>query len=414
MGSPQKYFVFILLGLLIFGCSTDRSKERTIVIWHQMRPDEREILRIQLSRFQSLHHDTLKVVEVYKETEELRNGFVIASIAGQGPDLVYGPSDPVGIYEATRTIRPLEDLFVPEEISLFDSSGILNYKGHLYMIADKIGNHLALVYNKKYVNAPPETDTGLVNLALDIQAKFGRTANRPNVYGIAWNYTEPFFYIPFFTGFGGWIFRDDGVTPNLNTPEMIAGLNYIRALRDTYRIVPNESDYEIADALFKDGKSAMIINGDWSWAGYLNRGLDIGIAPLPLNTSTGLWAAPMTSPKGYSMNVNVTPEREGMVVSLLKFLLNEENQLETARALNTAPTLLSLYGHPDIVANEILRNSLLQIKRGKTMPVVPELRAIWDSMRPGYQAVMGGALTPEQAAEQMQRLAEKKIKDMRE
>jgi maltose-binding protein MalE len=42
------------------------------------------------------------------------------------------------------------------------------------------------------------------------------------------------------------------------------------------------------------------------------------------------------------------------------------------------------------------------------------MRAVWDAMRPGYQAVMGGARTPEQAAKDMQALAVRKIKDMNE
>ena len=48
------------------------------------------------------------------------------------------------------------------------------------------------------------------------------------------------------------------------------------------------------------------------------------------------------------------------------------------------------------------------------MPVIPELRAIWDSMRPSYQAVLGGAKSPEQAAREMQDLAVRKIKEMNE
>ena len=48
-----------------------------------------------------------------------------------------------------------------------------------------------------------------------------------------------------------------------------------------HRIIPNEADYNVADILFKDGNAAMIINGDWSWAGYRKAGLDIGVAPLP-------------------------------------------------------------------------------------------------------------------------------------
>jgi len=195
---------------------------------------------------------------------------------------------------------------------------------------------------------------------------------------------------------------------------MVDALNFVRQLRDVEKILPNEADYEIADALFKDGKAAMLINGDWSWAGYAQKGIDIGIAPLPRITATGLWCAPMTSPKGYSVNVNMKKEKLTLVVELLKYLLSEECQLETVKALNTAPTLKALYRHPDILSNENLQNSLLQIARGKSMPVVPQMRAVWDAMRPSYQAVMGKARTPQQAAQDMQSQALRKIRDMNE
>lgn len=406
-------FVFCLVTLVFEGCVGKSNSPNRIVIWHQMRPEEQVVLQRQLARYMQNHPD-VTVLELFKETEQLRSGYVVGALAGQGPDLVYGPSDPVGVYEATKSIRPLEDLFSEPYLAQFDSASLLRYRGHLYQIADKIGNHLALVFNKKYVQVPPQTDKELIELSKRIQNSYGYVAGRPNVYGVTWNYIEPFFFIPFYTGFGGWVFAGDGVTPSLDNPAMVHALNFIRQLRDKEKIVPNEADYEIADALFKDGKAAMLINGDWSWAGYAQKGIDLGIAPLPKITATGLWCAPMTSPKGYSININVRKEKLPLVVDLLKFLLSEENQLETVRALNTAPTRKSLYSFPEILSNQNLQNSLLQIARGKPMPVVPEMRAVWDAMRPGYQAVMGGARTPEQAAKDMQALAVRKIKDMNE
>jgi maltose-binding protein MalE len=409
------FIPLLVLGsaLLISGCGRRSERPDHLVIWHQMRPDEQVILHRQLARYMQAHPG-VTVEEIFKETETLRSAYVVAALAGQGPEMVYGPSDPVGVYVATKSVRPLEDLFTADDLNGLDSLALLRYRGHLFQIADKIGNHLALVYNKKYVTKPPETDLELISMSKKIQDQYGYTAGRPNVYGISWNYIEPFFFIPFYTGFGGWVFADDGITPTLDNRSMVDALNFIRRLRDVDKIVPFEADYEIADALFKDGRAAMLINGDWSWAGYVKKGIDLGVAPLPKITSTGLWCAPMTSPKGYSVNVNVTSQKLPLVVDLLRFLLSPECQLETAKELNTAPTRKTLYMHPDIISNAILQNSLLQISRGKPMPVVPEMRAVWDAMRPSYQAVMGGARTPEQAAADMQAQAIRKIRDMNE
>ena len=202
--------------------------------------------------------------------------------------------------------------------------------------------------------------------------------------------------------------------PTLDTRAMIDGLKFIRDLRDKYKVIPGEADYNIADALFKDGKSAMIINGDWSWAGYKKAGIDIGVAPLPKIVETGLWCEPMVSPKGFSLNANVSREKQALVVELIKFLMQPDLQLQTAKELNTMPTRKEAVNSPFVQNNDIMRNSALQIEHGRPMPVVPELRAIWDAMRPSYQAVLGGAKTPEQAARDMQELALQKIKEMNE
>jgi arabinogalactan oligomer/maltooligosaccharide transport system permease protein len=55
------------------------------------------------------------------------------------------------------------------------------------------------------------------------------------------------------------------------------------------------------------------------------------------------------------------------------------------------------------------RASLAQLENGRLMPVATELRAVWDAMRPSYQALLGGNMTPEEAAAKMQRDAVEKI-----
>jgi len=396
--------------LLAAGCAP-RKDLRHIVIWHQMRVDERLILADQLKQFMALHPGVV-VEEIYKETEELRSGFIVAAIAKQGPDLVYGPSDMVGPFEVMHIIAPLEDLFPRDYLDSFIPQALTYYKGHLYQIADKIGNHLTLVYNKKMVTTPPRTDTEL----LDMGKQLTRDLNgdgKTDQYALTWNYTEPFFFVPFLTGFGGWVMNEQG-EPTLDSQAMVNGLKFIQDLRDKYRIIPGEADYNIADALFKDGKSAMIINGDWSWAGYKKAGIDIGVAPLPRIVETGLWCEPMVSPKGFSLNANVPGEKRDLVIELLRFLMQPSLQLQTARALNTMPTRREAVQSDFVQNNDIMKNSALQIEHGRPMPVVPELRAIWDAMRPSYQAVLGGAKTPEQAAKDMQDLALRKIKEMNE
>jgi maltose-binding protein MalE len=122
----------------------------------------------------------------------------------------------------------------------------------------------------------------------------------------------------------------------------------------------------------------------------------------------------MVSPKGFSINANVTEEKRRWVIELIRYLMLPENQQEAARELFTMPTHKAVQAGEFVRTNEILRNSRLQIEHGRTMPVVPEVRAIWDAMRPSYQAVLAGTKSAEQAARDMQLMALRRIKEMNE
>ncbi len=297
--------IFLALSLLVLGCAKIR-KNNDIVIWHQMGVDVREVLQKQLNAFEKIHPN-IKVRQLFKGTEELRSSYIIAAIGGQGPDLVYGPSDQVGPFEAMKIIKPLNSVFDSTYLSKFNKRGLVYYKGKLWMIADRIGNNLALIYNKKLVPVPPRTDKQLIRIGEKL-TKDTNGNGRIDQYGLVFNYTEPFFFVEFFTGYGGWFF-DKNYNPTLDTPAMVKALQFIQNLRDKYKIMPKESDYNIADVLFKDGRAAMIINGDWSWASYSKAGIDYGIAPLPYMVESHRYAAPLVSPMGYSINANVSPEK---------------------------------------------------------------------------------------------------------
>jgi len=407
----KKILPFLTFLFILCGCSKKDNSVTEITIWHQMRVDEREVLQRQLDQFMKLN-PTIRVTQLYKETEELRSGFIIAAIGGQGPELVYGPQDQVGPFEVMKIILPLDTIFSTEILNKFNDKALIYSNNRLWMIADKLGNHLALVYNKKLVKNPPRTDKELIEIGKSLTKDLNNDG-KIDQYGLVWNYTEPFFFIPFLTGFGGWVF-DENLNPTLDNQSMVKALQFISDLRDKYKIIPGEADYDVADVLFKEGRSGMIINGDWSWASYGKAGIDYGIAPLPLILETGLYAAPMISAKGYSINANVNPEKIPAIKKLFEFLLSPEQQLETAKKLNTFPTRIELYEDPFIKENEILNNSRRQIELGKPMPIVPEMRAVWDAIRPSYQAVLGGAMSPHDAAKLMQIETTKKIREMNE
>jgi maltose-binding protein MalE len=372
-----------------------------IVIWEQMDPEERARFEQNLESYRASHPD-VTVEHVPYETEQLRSQYITAASGGEGPDLVFGPSDQVGPLSLLQLIRPLDrtlpagffDRFVPQALDTLD--------GHLWAAPDQVGNHLVLVYNRKLVPQPPRTHDEFLRTA--------RAQTKDGVYGFAMNLMEPYWLVPFLAGYGGWV-MDDGRRPTLDTPAMREALAYLGRLKNEEKIMPGESDYQIAETLFKEGKAAMIVNGPWSWLGYRKAGIDVGVAPI-WTLPNGRSASPMTASKGYSINTNVPEDKLPAVIELLTFLTSAEAQLLRATELGILPSHRDAWADPSVQGDPTLRESQRAFELGRRMPVVPEMRVLWDVMRPGMQQVMNRTKTPAAAAAGMQAAAVREIAGM--
>ncbi|MBN1482164.1 extracellular solute-binding protein [candidate division KSB1 bacterium] len=385
-----------------------------IVVWHSLRPLEREVLRAVLEKFAKDHPDW-QFSELFYDPESARTNFIISALGGSGPALLRGANDNIGPLAELGVIRPLDDFFAQTMLDSFITDPLhanTYFDDHLYQIADRIGNHLCLVYNKALISTPPTTMTELI----DIGKKLTMDKNgdgKIDQYALVWNYTEPFFAAPFIGGFGGWIV-DEHNRPTLNTAPVVKAAQFIYDLATVFKIIPPECDYEIANALFKDGSAAMIINGSWSWGTYIENGIDIGLARIPMVDETNLWPTPAVQPMGYSINVNLKNEKLAITVALLKYLTSSDVQLRFTAVSRAIPARKDAYNSPLVQENEMVKASLDQLLVGRVTPPVTELRWIWDAMRPGYQAIFTGQQSPQQAAAGMQKLAEKLIRENRE
>ncbi|MDX1531967.1 MAG: extracellular solute-binding protein [Rhodothermales bacterium] len=397
----------LLLVPLLVGCGEEDDRVR-LRLWHQKIGAERVFFDEVIARYNAAHPDVV-VEPLYRETEELRNLFVVGSVGGQGPEVIYGPADNVGVLALTETILPLDEVLPDSFLARFTDEGVVRWEGEPWMVADQLGNHLVLVYNKDLLPEPPGTTDELVEALQRITVDEDGDG-RPDRYGLTWNYREPFFFIPFLTGFGGWVMDEDG-TPTLDTEATVRAIRFILDLRDRYEVIPGESDYDVAETLFKEQRAATIINGPWAWAAYGDAGVDYAIAPLPVVSETGRPIASMVSAKGYSVNVNVEEAKLPYVRDLLMHLTGPEIQEAMAEQLASIPTLARVRESDAVQANPELQRSLAAVERGRMMPIAPQMRQVWDGMRGPYQLVMNGAVTPEEGAALMQREVEKRIAD---
>jgi arabinogalactan oligomer/maltooligosaccharide transport system substrate-binding protein len=374
--------------------ATEPSGPVSFQLWTQEGESDGGFQFVQkLANQYMAEHPDVTIEVVQKSTENLREDFQTASLAGEAPELLWTVNDHAGPFTAAGLIQPVDGMYDAKQ---FVESVILD--GKSWGVPITSGNHLMLLYNKSMVPTPPQTTNDLISVA--------KSLTKGDVYGFVYNDTEPFWLVPWLGGFGGRVFEADGVTPSLNTPAMVNTLKFLYDLEFVHKIVPAEADYGTADTLFKEGKAAMIVNGDWSLGDYRTAlGANFGVAPLPVVSATGLRAAPYTAPKLFMIAEGVSGNVLAAVKSFITFATNEQNEIAIANEIARLPGRLSAQKASSIVSDPILTASAQAVAYGTPMPAVLEMRANWDAMKPEMAAVLSGSKTPAQAAADMQAAA---------
>jgi arabinogalactan oligomer/maltooligosaccharide transport system substrate-binding protein len=334
---------------------------------------------------------------VSKDPEKLLEDFRTASLAGSPPDLLWTVSDHAVPFTAAGIIQPVDKLF---DLGVFVASALdaVRLNGKTWGVPIANGSHLMLLYNKDLVEKPPQNTDELISL--------GQKLSKTGIYALVYNQIEPFWLVPWLGGFKGKVFAADGVTPTLDTPAMAAALKFLADLKLRYKIVPPESDYNGADAIFKEGKAAMIINGDWSLGDYKKIfGTRLGIARMPKVSATGEWPKPYTSGAFFMIPKDLKGDKLAADRLFVDYVTGKPIQVDMVKTLSRLPALKAALDDPVIREDPCLKGSAEQMVVGTPMPTVLEMRRNWDAMKPEMIAVLAGRKSAEDAAAAMQRAA---------
>jgi arabinogalactan oligomer/maltooligosaccharide transport system substrate-binding protein len=400
----KKFLTVLLVLVMLMGLVTIASAKVSLVLWTKEGEEALDWNKSLIEEFMKANPNV--AVELVKKTnvEVLREDFLTASLAGAAPDILWTVSDHAGPFVAADVVEAVDNLF---DLNMYVDSALdaVKLEGKYWGIPISNGNQLMLLYNKKLIaEAPKDTDELFA---------VGKELTTGGNYALVWNQTEPFWLVPWIGGFKGEVFAEDGVTPTLNTPEMVATLKFLHDMKFDAKIVPPECDYDGADTLFKEGRAAMIINGDWSISGYVSvLGDDLGVARIPKVSATGEWPKPYTSGVYFMLTKGISGDKLKAAQDFIAFVSSKEKQLEMVKLLNRLPAVKEALTDPLITDNPILKGSADQMVVGTPMPTVLEMRCNWDAMKPEMLAVLADTKSPEDAAKLMQSSAESCIKSL--
>jgi len=389
----KKPIVIALCLVMIAGALTAQVK---LTLWTKEGQADGGLQYVQsLTDAYTKAHPNVTFDVVNKDVEALRQDFQTAFLAGNPPDFLWTVNDHAGPFTAAGLIQPVDKLV---DLKLFADASAAQLDGKTWGVPITSGNHLMLLYNKDLVKAAPKDTNELIKMSADLIAK--------GIIPLTYNQTEPFWLVPWLGAFkGGKVFAADGKTPNLNTPAMIGTLQLLQDFKFKQKILPAEADYNTADTMFKEGKAAMIINGDWSLGDYKKTmGDKLGVSKIPMVSGQG-WPAPYTAGVYFMITKDIDKAKLAAIVDFIKFATTKENQLDMFAKLNRLPALKVAAADKAVTSDPIQKASADQMSVGVGMPAALEMRAIWDAMKPELIKVMANSETPKDAAAAMQTAA---------
>ena len=373
---------------------------RNIEVWYSYTADTREeaVFVEAVQSFRDAHPHLVIDAERIPYSENVAQ-FITASQGGEAPDLVRISHDDVGRIGFVRIegLPLLEDLrhhLMPAERLAYDPRGLtaMRYENALYGIPST-QSCLALIYNRKLFDAADEPYPRDDWTTDDLLATARRLTDG-DVHGMAVPVKTSYWWFGFQTGFGGALFDADH-NPTLDSPGSSAALAFFQGLEKEHGVTARGITPESMKTRFSQDRVAMILDGPWNWGDYLDAGVDIGIALLPVVAETGLRMAPQLSYHGWAVSKQSDVKVEA--VDLALWLTSAEVQRRFTEATYSPPTHLALASDPSTFDDVAARGFLRQAGECVPAPTIRGVALIFEPLDTALQLVYEGEMEPADA-----------------
>uniref|UniRef100_A0A486XIF9 Maltose/maltodextrin ABC transporter, substrate binding periplasmic protein MalE n=1 Tax=Rheinheimera sp. BAL341 TaxID=1708203 RepID=A0A486XIF9_9GAMM len=338
-------------------------------------------------------HAGINVAVQLLPNEELKASVIRSAVQAVAPDIIIISSDNVG-YARLMQLSELPDSMAIANLA----KGVqlaLQFEKKNYALPLFAGNHLLLMYNKKWVNQPVTDWQQLFDQHTSFAAKGVKT--------LALNYQEPYWFALFADLFGAHLIKDNAV--NLNTVQMQQALSFYKTLvqRGVSQI---ECGYHCVSEAFYQGQFAYAINGSWALADARQRlGDNLGVAAFPG------WQSRQIKPHA-SYIVMIFPHHslQGAKATQIKQFVQYFRQHDNLQALADKHYLTPYFNSDSAVSatgDTLYKQVLAQTQQSQLMPASEAMVSVWNGMQKGMLLHQANTLNAAEAAAFMQKVAQR-------
>jgi arabinogalactan oligomer/maltooligosaccharide transport system substrate-binding protein len=351
--------LMLIASFVLAACGTAAPAEKKVVtFWHAYgtgSAEEIALTKVLEQAKTDLPGYDIQVLQV--PFNDVFNKYATDVAAGGGPDMFIAPNDNLGDQARNGLIADITEL-AKGKLDKYSKLGVegMTLDGKLYGIPETM-KAVVMWYNKDLIPAAPKTTDELKALM-----EGGTPVSLS--YGCYHHYG-------FFGAFGGKVFDDSWkvVADQGGVADAMAYLNDLYQISKTNGWPKNDGD---GLAPFKEGKMAIITNGNWAMGDYKAAlGDKLGVAPLPAGPAGA--ATPFFGVDGFYFNPNSQNKEAALEVAL--YLTGASAQTIMMNEAGHVPV------HADVKVSDPLIQGLLDaFNSGVTFrPQVAELGKYWSN-----------------------------------
>ncbi|MCU1403927.1 MAG: putative transporter-binding protein, partial [Glaciihabitans sp.] len=207
---------------------------------------------------------------------------------------------------------------------------------------------------------------------------------------------------------GGDVMNSDGTEWTLDTPEMVAAMEYVKNFFDTGVADIGGPGFLDTQSYFVEGKTAAMITGPWvigqfdavagedGWTAE-----NVGTVPVP-----GGAGGNIETIAGGSLGVLTDSDNQENAWKVIRYLAEPDTQVAQYDAYASLPAVQSAWEDPAIADEPLLDAYFEQLQNTKAYPQNSTWIEVATQMGAEIEAVAKGTETPEDAAASLQSFAE--------
>lgn len=315
-----------------------------------------------------------------------------ASVASttEGPDIIFWAHDRIGNWINDGLLEPV----TPSQETY---EKLHEFAWNAVTVGDAIYGYpiameaISLIYNKDLVARPPKTWDEVIALDKQLRSQDKRA--------IHWMTENTYFTWPLLTSAGGYSFKKADriyqlADVGLDNRGAIKGVNMLRKLHREGVITSEDAgDWGGMMDGFKNGTTAMMLNGPWTWNEISDAGINWGLAKFPAVDSNSGFGRPFVGfLAGY---VNSFSPNDAMAKKFMEDYVIVYDGVKTIDADRPIGAAANKMLQQELSSNPNIAHTFTQAATGETMPDIPEMKRFWSTMQAQLQQMIDGSLPVE-------------------